>query len=219
MLNKIDNISPGSEYSKASRPSGFTGNLASAYVRQSYVHDSVNISPALQFLNLVRWRLKEFKHIAKEKLFLDFMLSDIEFQTTIDLVTIERANDLSYHIIKEGNETNYNSKIISDMLVKIENIQYDKEPELINLSALNVFFQRVFNQRIYRELTQSDKYIIDELVNGISTGMKDEFEYLNNQLFIFLEKLEGIRVDKKDRKEINQNEIITVNSIRLINVQ
>ena len=218
MLNKIDNISPGSEYSKASRPAGFTGGIATAYVHQSYIHDSANISPALQFLNLVRWRLKEFKHIAKEKLFLDFILSDIEFQTTIDLVSIERADDQNYHIIKEGNESNYNSKIISDISVKIENIQYDKEPVLMNLSATNVFFQRMFNQRIYRELTPNDKYIIDELVSGISTGMKEEFECLNNLLFIFLEKLEGIRVDKNNRKLADPNDILTIKSIRLINV-
>jgi DNA primase large subunit len=219
MLNKIDNISPGSEYSKASRPSGSSGSLASAYVRQSYVHDSVNISPALQFLNQVRWRLKEFKHVAKEKLFLDFILSDIEFQTTIDLDSIERADYLSYHITKQGNETNLNSKIISDLSVKIENIHYDEGALLLNLSALNVFYQRIFKQRIYRELTQNDKYVIDELVNGISAGMQDEFEHLNNQLFIFLDKLEGIRVDKKGRKDFNQTEIVTVKSIRLINGQ
>lgn len=219
MLNKIDNISPGSEYSKASRPSGFAGGIASAYVRQSYVHDSVDISPALQFLNVVRWRLKAFKHVAKEKLFLDFILSDIEFQTTIDLVSIERADELNYHIIKEGNESNFNNKIISDLSVKIENIQYDNEPVLKNLSALNVFFQRVFIQRIYRELTPNDKYIIDEMVSGISTGMKDEFEYLNNQLFIFLEKLEGIKIDKRDRRSVDFADALTFKSIRLINAQ
>lgn len=219
MLNKIDNISPGSEYSKANRPVGFSGNLATAYVRQSYIHDSVNISPALQFLNLVRWRLKDFKHISKEKLFLDFVLSDIEFQTTIDLVNIGRLDDLNYHIIKEGNESHNTSRIISDLSVKIENIKYDNERLLINLSSFNVFFQRIFNQRIYSELTNSDKYIIDELMSGISAGIREEFEYLNNQLFNFIDKLEGVRVDKRYRNDINNNEILTFKSIKIINVQ
>jgi hypothetical protein len=219
MLNKIDNISPGSEYSKANKPSGFSGNLAAGYVHQSYVHDSVNISPALQYLNLVGWKLKEFKHIAKEKLFLDFILSDIEFQTTIDLVSIEKADALYYHVIKEDSEHYYKSKIISDLAVRIDNIQYDEEPTLINLSALNVFFQRIFKQRIYRELTQNDKYILDELVSGISSGIKEEFEYLNNQLFIFLEKLEGIKIDNKEPNSSDTNEIVTIKSIRLINAQ
>lgn len=219
MLNKIDNISPGSEYSKANRPSGFSGGLAAAYVRQSYIHDSANISPALQFLNLISWRLKEFKHIAKEKLFLDFILSDIEFQTTIDLVTIETADNINYHVLKDGNQSNFNSHIFSDLSVKIENINYDKEPELMNLSALNVFFQRIFNQRIYRELTQADKYIIDEFINGISAGIREEFNYLNHHLFIFLDKLEGIRLDKRERKYTNPGEVVTVKSIRLINAQ
>jgi len=219
MLSKIDNISPGSEYSKANRPAGFSGGIASAYVRQSYVHDSVNISPALQFLNLVRWRLKEFKHIAKEKLFLDFIISDIEFQTTIDLTNVSQMDDLNYHIIKEGNEAFYNSKILSDLSVKIENIQYANDPVLINLSAFNVFFQRLFNEKIYRELTFNDKFILDELLSGISAGIREEFELLNNQLFVFLEKLEGIKVDKRYRKDINHSEILTFKSIRLINAQ
>jgi hypothetical protein len=217
MLNKIDNISPGTEYSKAGRPSGFAGGITSAYVRQSYIHDSVNISPAVQFLNLVHWRLKEFKHVAKEKLFLDFILSDIEFQTTIDLVSVERADELNYHIIKDGNETYFNNKIISDMAVKIENIEYGREPVSLNLSALNVLFQRIFIQRVYRELTPNDNYILDELFNGISTSIKEEFEYLNNQLFIFLEKLEGIRIEKRNRKSTELSDLLTVKSIRLIN--
>ena len=219
MLNKIENISSGSEFSKASRPMGFSGGIASAYVRQTYAHDSVNISPALQFLNLVRWKLKEFKHIAKEKLFLDFVLSDIEFQTTIDLISIESADDLNYHVIKEGNQLNYNGKIISDISVNIDNTEYGKDLELINLSALNVFFQRIFNQKNFNELNQNDQYLIEEIINGISAGIEEEFEYLNNQLFIFLEKLEGIRIDKKDIRKLNKSKIVNVKSIRLINAK
>ena len=95
----------------------------------------------------------------------------------------------------------------------------EKILELINLSALNVFFQRIFNQKNFKELNQNDQYLIEEIINGISAGIEEEFEYLNNQLFIFLEKLEGIRIDKKDIRKLNKSKIVNVKSIRLINAK
>ena len=123
------------------------------------------------------------------------------------LISIESADDLNYHVIKEGNQLNYNGKIISDISVNIDNTSMEKT-ELINLSALNVFFQRIFNQKNFKELNQNDQYLIEEILNGISAGIEEEFEYLNNQLFIFLEKLEGIRIDKKDIRKLNKSKIV-----------
>jgi hypothetical protein len=217
MLSKIDNISPGSEYSKASKPSGFAATIASAYVRSAGLHDTINFSPALQFLNLVRWRLKAFKHVTNDKLFLDFVLSDIEFQTTIDLVNIESQAFLDYFLIKEGQESNSSKKIFSDFSVNIGRINYEQEPILINLSALNIFCQRIFEQRINREVTANDKYIMNEFVRGITGGIKDEFNHLNNHLFIFLEKLENIRIDGKNKSDLDFPDAIKIKSIKIIN--
>ncbi len=217
MLNKIDNISAGSEYSKSARPSGFGINAASAYNRRADIHDSVNISPALQFLNQVNWRLKEFKHSANEKLFLDFIVSSIEFRTTIDLVNINLLGSLDYNLIKEGSPAVSTSKIYSDLSSAIGEINYDTVPVLINFSALNVFFGRVFDMHIYRELTRSDSYIFEELLNGIGNGIRNEFDQLNSQVFIFLDKLINIKKESRSSGEADFDKVITIKSVKVIN--
>ncbi len=215
MLNKIDNISAGSEYGKAGKSPGYIGNFASAYTHRVDYHDSVNISPALQFLNQVHWRLKEFKHVANEKLLLCFLVSDIEFQTTIDLINLDQLKFLNYHLIKEFNSNDESKKIISDLSVKISDIHYDKEPMLINFSALNVFLQKILELRINRELTRSDKFVFDDLVKGLTTGMKTEFFQLNNQIFIFVDKLVGIKINIKEKGDSDFNETIIFKSIKV----
>ncbi|MCL5030668.1 MAG: hypothetical protein M1480_16775 [Bacteroidetes bacterium] len=215
MLNKIDNVSAGSEYGKTGRPSGYIGNFASAYTHHVDYHDSVNISPALQFLNQVQWRLKEFKHVANEKLYLSFIASEVEFQTSVDLINIDQLKYLNYHTIKEFKLSNESKTILSDFSAKISEVRYDNEPVLINFSALNVFFQRVLELRINRELTRSDKFIFDELVDGLTTGLKTEFIQLNNQIFIFINKLVGIKINSKEKAESDFNESLIIKNLKI----
>ena len=217
MLNKIDNISAGSEYSKSTKPAGFGINAASAYNRRADVHDSVNISPALQFLNQVNWRLKEFKRIANEKLILNFIISNIEFRTTIDLENINLLNMLDFNLIKEENAAGSFPKIYIDLSSVIGEINYNSEPALINFSSMNVFFRRVVDLETKRELNRSDSYIFEELVNGISNGINNEFEQLNNQIFIFLDKLLKIKKENRHVKELEFNKAITIKSIKVVN--
>ncbi len=215
MLNKIDNISAGSEYGKTGRPTGYVGNFASAYTHRVDYHDSVNISPALKFLNQVRWRLKEFKHVENEKILLSFIISDVEFRTSVDLINIEQLKYLNYHTIKDFALTSEHKIISSDYSAKIIEVNYDNEPELINFSALNVFFQRVLEMRINRELTRNDKFILDELVNGLTTGLKAEFIQLNSQILIFVNKLIGIKIHSKAKADSDFNETLIIKSVKI----
>jgi len=218
MLNKIDNISAGSEFSKSTKPAGPGINAASVNSRRADVHDSVNISPALLFLNQVNWRLKEFKHSGNEKLYLNFIVSNIEFFTKIDLVNLTKAESLNYNLLKEENTINSRVKIYTDISSGLKEIRYDMEPYLINFSALNVFFRRVMEMKIYRELTRGDSYIFNDLLNGITNGIQNEFEQLNNQVFVFIYKLINIKKENALNITSNFNETFTINSLKVIHV-
>lgn len=216
MLNKIDNISAGSEFSKSTRPAGSGINAASAYNRRADVHDSMNISPALQFLNQVNWKLKEFKNINNEKISLDFIISNIEFITTIDLVSLNKLEMLDYNLLKEEKSISSNDKIYSQISSRIEEIRYNIEPSLINFSALNVFFSRAMEMRIYRDLAEGDSYIFNDLLNGITYGIRNEFEQLNNQVFIFIYKLLDIKKENMPNNIIDSNNSFTIKSLKVI---
>jgi len=219
MLEKINNISTKSDYSHGGHGSNFGTFLGSAYTRKVVQHDSADISPAFKFLNSVRWKLKEFRYITGEKLFLGFILSDIEFNTVIDLLNFEGINVLNYNVIKEIKEGNPNKKIIADLSVKVENINYFEEPVLINFSALNIFFQRVFNLDINREISREEKYFFDELLEGIFYGIQEEFILLNSHILIFLDKLSGQRITKREDSKKDYGETLVIKKFRVVNVE
>jgi hypothetical protein len=219
MLEKINNISTKSDYSKAVRTSNFGAILGSTYTRKVDSHDSVDISPAFKFMNSVNWKLKEFKHVVDEKLLLGFILSEIEFHTTIDLVNLEKISLINYSVIKENKKDNPSRKIITDLSVKVNRINYSQDPVLINFSSLNVFFQRIFNLNIYREISREEKYFFDDLLEGIFFGIQEEFIHLNSHVLIFLDKLTGQRVGKKESSQKDYGETVVIKKFKVINVE
>ncbi len=219
MLDKINNISAGSDFTKAVHTSSFGSILSSSYTHKVDAHDFADISPAFKFLNSINWKLKEFKHVENEKLFLGFIISDIEFHTAISLVNFEKIDMLGFNISKENKEGNKSAKIITDLSVKVDGINYNREPSLINFSAFNVFFQRIFDLNVYREITREDKYLMDMLLEGIFFGIKEEFHHLNNLIFIFVDKLTGQRVSKKENKRDNYGESVVFKKFKVLNVE
>ena len=218
MLDKISNISAGSEYSRSAKSNSFNGIIGAAYNKKVDAHDSVNISPALKYLTEVNWKLKEFKHVINEKLYLTFLVSDIEFQTTIDLVNLSGLASLEYRVIKEKKGNNWKSRTYMDLAAALDKIQYDENPFLINFSALNVLFQRIFDLNVFNEITQNDRYMIEELLRDIKFGINDEFNYLNSFLFTFIDKLIGIKI--VNNKEAYENsEPIIIKKIKVLNAE
>ncbi len=218
MLDKISNISAGSGYSTSAKSNSFSGLIGAVYNKKIDSHDSVNISPALKFLNLVNWKLKEFKHVINDKLFLAFLVSDIEFQISIDLLNFTNLFRLDYRVIKERKGDNWNTRTIMDLESVLSTIQYYEEPFLINFSALNVLFLRIFDSNIFAEITEKDRYYTEELMRDIKFGIKEEFGFLNSFLFTFIEKLTGLK--NVNRLEINEGiEPIIIKKIKVLNAE
>ena len=217
MLEKINNISAGSEYGKSTKVNSFSGTLTASYTKKVDSHDSVDISPAMQYLNHINWRLKELKHIVNEKIFIVFVVSEIEFQTSLSLIDFNNLKFLDYKIVKEKKGENWRSKIFVELTSSVDKIWYDFEPKIINLSGLNVFLQRIFDANIYREINGDEKYLINDLIADILPGIKNEFDFLNNFLFNFVEKLTGIKLNENRNINFNNKEPIAINKIKVLN--
>ncbi len=219
MLEKINNISAGSDFTKAVRSSNIGSVLSSAYTRKVDAHDSVDISPAFKFLNSVNWKLKEFKHIVNEKLYLAFILSGVEFRTVIDLVNFEKLSLLNYTVLKETKKGKSAFRMTTDLSVRIERPDYEAGPVLINFSALNVFFQRAFGLNMFREITREEKYLFDDLLQGISFGIKEEFLRLNNHILIFMDKLTGLKVSRQEVPTKDYGETVVIKKFKVLHVE
>ncbi len=125
MLNKIDNIAAGSTFSNASKIPGAINNYNINFARRMDYHDSVDFSPYLKYINLINWKLKDFKYVAKEKLYLDFLISNIQFQINIDLDDLNELEILNYLITKEFDKKSFKKKISTKILSKIGKLNYN----------------------------------------------------------------------------------------------
>ncbi len=218
ILDKIDKINTGRDYSKSTRNKIYGAGFQSKYKPALDRHDSVDISPAFKYLIQVNWRLKNFKYDADEKLFIDFIVSGIEFKLTVDLMNFDKLSSFNYRLLREDASGERKHKIAADVTSKIEWINYDRDPELINFSAVNIFFNRIFSQNIFNDLNREDKYFLDSLVEGIVHGIREEFAQLNNQVLIFFDRLTGKKIPNNISTINDDLEPVLINKIKIIDV-
>ncbi len=219
MLNKIDNISAGSTFKNASKMPGANNNYNIHFARRMDYHDSVDFSPYLKYINQINWKLKDFKYVAKEKLYLDFVISDIQFQINIDLTDFSALEILDYFVSKEFYKNNIKKKISSKILSKIGKLNYNQENLIVSFHNLNLFFQKVEEPGLIDGTTLKDQYILDNYVSDYLNGMIKEFEQLNNQVLIFLDKLANIKIGINRKSNLSTNDLLIIKQRSVSNLE
>ncbi len=215
ILNKIDNISARSDYNNASKATN-SGNLLNVnFARRLDMHDKVDFSPSLRYVNKINWKLKEFKHVVNEKIYLDFVVSNLEFQTTIDLANFSNLELLNYLVMKETDNYKTKKKIITDISSYIGKTNYNQETVYIKFLSLNLFFQRVEDSNLSGDLIGRDKFAVDNFVNDIINGIMKEFDLLNNQIFIFIDKLAKLKLGIAEKNTNNKSDLLVIKKINV----
>lgn len=214
MLNRIGNISAGSDFKSSVKP-----QKSARYDRtQAYHafdgHDSIAISPAYNFLLKHNWKIKEMS-VEEDKLFLDFSISDFEFTTTISLKQINQLSTIEYIILREKEVDFERTKIAAEFIVNLTEIDYNKLEYSYNLSKLDIFFNRLMHLNLKGELNSSDRRVLDGLLEGLAQGIQEEFNAINNSLFIFIEKYFDIKISGWNKK-INITDSVFLTKIRPI---
>ncbi|MEO8399385.1 MAG: hypothetical protein ABI550_06160 [Ignavibacteriaceae bacterium] len=185
MLDKIINITAGSDFKKSK---GFGSNnkpLKKNPYNSFQFHDSIIFSPALQFLTKVEWKLKEIKHLTNGSIAISFTAAEIEFQTIIDIPNISNLKTLDYKVIKEEIIEEQKNKLLIEIQVKVE----ESLPGVIHFTSLEKLFKRLFILKIENQLTRDNSGVLNNLIEDLMTDLKKEFNIVNNHLFTFLEKL------------------------------
>ena len=214
MLNKIINISAGSDFKK----SNGSGNQNKFLRRNPYssfqFHDSIIFSPALQYLTNIQWRLKEISHLSKGKLAISFITSDIEFQTVVDLPNIDSLKTLDYKVIKENSQADDDDPMLVEVEVRIEGINEEVLPQAVTLDKLENLFKRLFAFKIENQLNKTNSVMLTELIGDLLEDLKKEFDHVNNHLFNFIEKLTESKISANIRTDLKDVEPIKINLIR-----
>jgi hypothetical protein len=203
MLEKIVNINAGSDYKNSTKPGKYSvaGRYLSDY--QTQANDSVTISPASSFIAKIHWRLKQVKKdVNKVEITFDF--DNFEFHTIISPTELIQNPCFNYHIKKNLNELMIKGELNLTISSAIGNVSHEFEIK-DKLPVLSNFVEETLMIGGDKYLLNESDYSVSKIFYALVTELKPEFEYLNNCLIIFFEKLmtSKINIPKNANRQDN----------------
>lgn len=209
MLNRIINIAAGFDFKGAAKqPKNL--KYGKGHIYHMYDgHDSINISPAYNFLMKHNWKILDL-NVEDEKLFIGFIVSGFEFNTVIHLKQINQLTDIEYNVAKEKEIDGVKFKMSVDLIVNLSRINYDEVSQRFDMTNLESFFNRLVFLKLKGELTSADRKAIDGLLEGLAVGMQNEFDSINNGLFIFIEKYFSYKISSPAGRAVTSNSVFVM---------
>ncbi len=208
MLEKITNISAGSDYKNATSKTG-RYNRTSQFINalNSSMTDSISLSPAVSYLNSLNWKLKKINKF-KENLIVIFELNGYEFTANVGYPETALNNHIDYFIKK------FIEKLSSriEMNLSLETPPYNRELQEnqneVDLFYLNLFINDILelNEKVY-ELNENN-YELIKLFNSRERNLKREFNMINENLFHFIEKYLSIKLRPISNAEPVEDKIL-----------
>jgi hypothetical protein len=206
MLNKIINITPGSDYQHSGNSSGTHGENSKNGPNSNNPSDSVELSSALRFLIQIGWNLRKLKHHPGDKIELVFFYSGIEFQTIIDISDPNFPYKFDYILKKEKLQLDKKKSLeisLSSILMNLPG-NFTKPSEL---TELNNFFDMLFTLIRERE-DFPQNFDLNTFLKEFE-NLANEINDINNYLFQFIEKITETKIVFKNHEpEINEPVVI-----------
>lgn len=194
MLEKITNISAGSDYKNATSKTG-RYNRTSQFINalSSSMTDSISLSPAVSYLNSLNWKLKKINKF-KEELVITFEFDGFEFTANIGYPETALNNHVEYLIKKNIDKVSNRIEININLETPPYNSELQKNLNNVDLFYLNLFINDLIElyEKVY-ELNESN-YEVIKLFNSLEKNLKQEFNLINENLFHFIEKYLSIKL-------------------------
>jgi hypothetical protein len=214
MLERIINITPGSDYKQSSRPSSRQVNAyrhLGSFTAPS--NDSFLLSPATAFLASINWKLKKVVS-ENEKLKIVFSFDDFEFSTSFFIVELSQNQKIEYDIshLYESYFGKYdiNTKV-SAPITKENTESMQIKTRLISLSD---FIKSVFKEGVNSNVNWAENYEVQKTFSHMEKQLQSEFDYINECLLNFLEKFLTMKLNMKIENS-NARDIIALKFLQI----
>lgn len=219
MLGRILNISTNPDLKQQRKSHGFGKYFAGGYSHRTDVHDSVTLSPALLYLNEKKWCLKEISQSPNEKMLLVFLVSGLEFSTTVDLLNISYIDRLKYDVLKEREYNGEKTKALAHFSTDVNIHSFNEFDDIIEFKGFKIFFDRLFLLDMDCELNATESKVIHNLLDGIKDEIRYEFDYINSGILTFIEKLKSIKLPRLAFITEEHGNVVTLLKIKTSNAK
>lgn len=213
MLERIINITPGSDYNRASRNPKY-GKKFSLYTnfQSGSSNDSIQISPATAYLAHIKWKLKKFSN-DQEKMGIVFEFDGFEFVTHFSLGEIVQLNRIDYDVMKEIENLGNLVKVSSKMSVLL-NEHSDQNIFIEHMNYLSEFYSRLMNSGLRKPSIITDVSMLRNMTVDIYKELTGEFNYINSCLLRFIEKYSSQKISVPLKSGTDETELI-IKSVNL----
>ncbi|MBI1938143.1 MAG: hypothetical protein HYS25_08445 [Ignavibacteriales bacterium] len=192
MLEKVVNISPGTDYRKSSGNPKYYKKLGPHGYQKIHSNDYLSISPATSLLASLGWKLKKLnKH--SEKLHLVFEIDGFEFETAVLPNELNHNPAVDYKV--EKNFHGHLTEIFVSVSLKAPIGNKFVPGSKKKLETLFNFFEQFNAPGITKPNTITNKLTIDSFLSDYKKLLKEEFEYINACLIQFIEKYFSVEVN------------------------
>ncbi|KAF0151683.1 MAG: hypothetical protein FD143_1816 [Ignavibacteria bacterium] len=192
MLERILNISAGSDYKSSTSKSGSYHRTSQFLTTlQSSLSDSISLSPATAFLSSVHWRLKKI-NFEKEKYIITFEFDGFEFTAYLGQPDILITHSIEYEVKRK---VEHYTKLYEASLQIISSVSEQKEKpgSRIAMPELFLFVIELLDLEDLTYSLNSENAEVKKIFYQKSNMLQTEFNYLNSCLVAFLEKYLSIK--------------------------
>jgi hypothetical protein len=194
MLERIVNISAGSDYKNSSKPNRF--NKSSRYLStfSSSLPDSISLSPATAFLSTIHWRLKKITK-SNNKIIINFEFDGYDFTAYVNQNEFHFQNNFEYDIKKIFEKLTRRFEVQTLILCPHNIKNSDKLDPKFHLTVLSEMIYRLIDLSHYSYSISVDNSEVKKIFSDMEYALCQEFDYINTCLLSFLEKYLTIKAD------------------------
>jgi len=207
MLERIVNISAGSDYKNSSKPNRY--NKSSQYLStfSSSLSDSISLSPATAFLSTIKWRLKKLTK-SNSKIEINFEFDGYDFTAYVNQNELQFQNNFEYDIKKIFEELTGRYEIQTLILCPHNIKNSDKLDPKFHLTVLSEMIYRLIDLSHYSYSISVDNTEVKKIFSDTEYALRQEFNYINICLLSFLEKYLTIKADVINDNQRDGNALI-----------
>lgn|GEM_PF-2774072 len=217
MLNKIENISTNTDFTRS--PAKNTAAMESVYSnsRKFNFNDSFTFSSAFVLLSKINWKLRKFKLEHNRIVHIEFSAYGIIFSTTIDISDQEDLYKANYILSSLNEETGSFENLFVQILFSVADNPDVEGIIPLDFPACYDLLHRVKDKARYSqsEFWQSNLY--EDFLSIKKSSIYEELSLLHHQVLVFIEMLTGNSLLPLAHYESNPKQEMQIKNIFKLN--
>ncbi len=216
MLEGITNINPDSGYKGDKKKVIFYPAASKAHKTAGHGEDSISLSPSLHFLLEKNWNPVQIKEISAHKIFIDFILSGLEFKIEFDLDKVLLEKKFLYKIISTDETEKIKTLLQIEFKPSLDFLPSKYEAPLQNLSSLHSLFGKIKDYNLIAEVNSIDADAVRNLLEGIEKGVINELNHITSGVLQLYEKISGTNSNqlKISNESISLIHILNITTVK-----